>query len=189
MTSAQGRRGRMAPLLTSPKLRGGRMGQSPLDEAKMHQCTLGELCWVATGPRPDTGARLARIASPINSVCGSGVYRISELVRALTGRKYASPSRPWKTLGGGGKAKDGPRNHGEQLRRGSTSLVGGSGAAYGGQWPEAKNRLTYVIGLMLSTLYGPCHLSHWPPEVARKPLKSTLGGEVYALGEKVNHAS
>ena len=41
---------------------------------------------------------------------------------------------------------------------------------------------------MSSALEGPCHISQWTPEFTRKMVKSSLGGEVYALSEMVDHA-
>ena len=102
----------LKPPPTSLELRAGRKEPLSLDEAELRQCKLGELCSVAATSRPDICARLARIASKGNSLCGSDVYRINELVRVAEGRqkatvmKYASSSHPWKTPGGGGKAKN-----------------------------------------------------------------------------------
>ena len=82
-----------------------------MDHIELRQCKSGEICLVATAPRPDTCARLARIASRINALSGSDAYRINELARAVkewqpaTTRKYASPSHPWKALGRGDKVK------------------------------------------------------------------------------------
>ena len=53
-----------------------------MEYIKLRQFKLGDLCRVATVSRPDICARLARIASRINALCGSDVYRINELVRA-----------------------------------------------------------------------------------------------------------
>ena len=67
---------------------------------KSRRCKLGELRRVATTSRPDICVRLARIASRVNAICGSDVYRSHELARVVMDRqqaaalKYASPSRP-----------------------------------------------------------------------------------------------
>ena len=82
-----------------------------MDSAKLRQYKLGELRWVATASRPDISARLARIAQRVNALCRSYVYRIHALVRAADAwrqaivPKYASPSRPWRALGGSGKGR------------------------------------------------------------------------------------
>ena len=110
-----------------------------MDYIKLRQCMSGELCWVATISRPDICALLARIASRINALCGSGVYRINELDRVVkdwphaTALKYAASSRPSKTLGGAGKAQANLRNRRERVQSGYMSLVGRSDAAYGDQ--------------------------------------------------------
>ena len=76
----------------------------------MRQCKLGDFCWVATFPRPDLAARLARFPYRINSLYGSDVYRINEVARAAqewqeaTVLKCASSFRSRKSLGFEGKA-------------------------------------------------------------------------------------
>ena len=101
-----------------PGLRAGR---------EMRQCVMGELRCVSAVSRPDTCVRLARIASRINSLRGSGVRRIIELAlsakgwRKATALKHASPSHPWRTPGGVGKAKDNLCNRGEEMHCGWTS--------------------------------------------------------------------
>ena len=103
---------------------------------------MGDLRRGAAVPRPNICARLARIDSRISALCGSDVYRINELVRAgeerqkATALQFASPPRPWKTLGGGGKAKDDLRNRGEIMHSGSMSSVRRSAASYG---PESAD--------------------------------------------------
>ena len=169
------------PLPTSPELWAGRKEPLLLNETKLRQCKFGELRSVATVSRPDMCARLARIASKINALRGSDVYRTSELARLVeewngaTALKYASPPRPWRALGGGGKAKDGLCHRGEGAHCGSMSLVGWSDSAirfnvygsmvrclwfnvygsmvrclwfdvYGDQLAEGKCRLGYAIG-------------------------------------------
>ena len=103
---------------TSPKPRASRHCPPSSDEIGSRQFELGELRRLATVARPDIGARLAKTASRINSLCGSDLYRIGELVRAgkewgrAKSLKYASPSRPWKSLGFDGKAINDMRNKG-----------------------------------------------------------------------------
>ena len=68
-------------LPTSPALWAGRMHPLMADDAKLRQCVLSDLRWVAAVSRPDICARLARIASRINAPRGRGPLRVSELVR------------------------------------------------------------------------------------------------------------
>ena len=143
---------------------------------KLCQCKLGELCWLATVSRPDICARLARIASRINALTGSDVYRINDLVKTVktwqkaTQLKYAS-SLQW----------DDPS--------GAMALVGWSDAAYGNTTCVGKCRLGYLIGVMSSNLCGPCHIIQWTSKFTRKLVKSSLGGEVYAFSEMLDHMS
>ena len=76
-------------------------------------------------------------------------------------------------------------NVGERAYGGSMTLVGWFDAANGGQATEGKCRCGYMVGLMLSTLKGPCHIWQWTSQFARKMAKSSLGGEVYARSEMV----
>ena len=40
---------------------------------------------------------------------------------------------------------------------------------------------------MSSTLNGPCHILQWASKFTRKLVKSSLGGEVYAFSEMLDH--
>ena len=73
------------------------------------------------------------------------------------------------------------------MRKGTLKLVGGSGAANGGPSQEGFCRLGYVIVLMSSFLSGPRHVLQWTSKFTRKLVKSSLGGEVYAFSEMVDH--
>ena len=79
------------------------------------------------------------------------------------------------------------RAEGELLHRGSLTLVGWSDAAYGKLSEDGRCRLGYIIGLMSSSLSGPCHVLQWTSKFTRKLVKSSLGGEVYAFSEMVDH--
>ena len=57
------------------------------------------------------------------------------------------------------------------------------------QRTEGKCRLGYVIGLMSSTLTGPCHVFRWTSKFFGGTAKSSLGGEVHALSDMVHHTS
>ena len=67
------------------------------------------------------------------------------------------------------------------------ALAGWSDAAYVDQSTGRMCRLRYVTGLMSSTSTGPCHISQWTSEITRKMVKSSPGGEVYALSVMVDH--
>ena len=73
------------------------------------------------------------------------------------------------------------------MRCEATSLVGRADAAYGDQSTHGKCRLGYVVGLTSSTLRGPCHIIQWTSKFTRKMAKSSLGGEVYAFSEMLDH--
>ena len=68
--------------------------------------------------RPDLCARLV-------SIRRAHQFTAQEWQKAAV-IEYASPSRPWKTPEGGGKAKDALRNRGRKLHCGATSLVVGN---------------------------------------------------------------
>ena len=55
------------------------------------------------------------------------------------------------------------------------------------QSAERKCRLACVIGFTSSTLPGPCHFSQWKSKFTRKLVKSSCGGEVYELSERVDY--
>ena len=73
------------------------------------------------------------------------------------------------------------------MHGGAMSLVGWSDAAYGDLTKNGKCRLGYLIGLMSSALSGPCHVLQWTSKFTRKLVKSSLGGEVYAFSEMLDH--
>ena len=62
-------------------------------------------------------------------------------------------------------------------------LVGWSDAAFGAHEQDGRCRLGYLIGLMSSTLAGPVHILQWTSKFTRKHVKSSLGGEIFALSE------
>ena len=119
-------------------------------------------------------ARLARIASRINALSESDVYRINEPVRVAKERqkatvlKNASASCPWATLDGGGRAKDDLCIRGEKVKSRSMSLIRWSDAAYEYQETGGKRRTGYVIGSMSSTLSGPCRIAQLTSKFTRK---------------------
>ena len=106
--------------------------------------------------RPDFCARLASIAARANSLQGSGIYRVDDLVKTVkewqqdTVLKYVStPHHPTTVRGGsGGSARD----REETVHCGATSLVGQPDAAFREQLLEGRCRLGYVFGLMSFSL-------------------------------------
>ena len=79
------------------------------------------------------------------------------------------------------------RARGERLHKGTLTLVGWSDAAYGKLSEDGRCRLGYIIGLMSSSLSGPCHVLRWTSKFTRKLVRSSLGGEAYAFSEMVDH--
>ena len=73
------------------------------------------------------------------------------------------------------------------MHGGTLSLVGWSDAAYGDLSQNGRCRLGYLIGIMSSSLSGPCHVLQWTSKFTRKLVKSSLGGEVYAFSELIDH--
>ena len=73
----------LQPLETSTAL--GTRRQRPLtdDERLLCQCKMGELCWLATVSRPDICASLAQLASKVNGLQGSDIYRINALIKIV----------------------------------------------------------------------------------------------------------
>ena len=182
VTSSLGSFARNLKLLpTSPALWAGRTNSLSADDAKLRQCLLIDLRWVASVSRPDICARLARIAPKIDAPRGRSLYRVSGLVRVAKERQLAtvlrdaSSSHPRKALGRGDRPKRDLCNLGEKARCDSMSFLGLSDAAHGGHSIEGERRLGCVIGRMSSALRGPCHILQWPPKFARKLVESILG--------------
>ena len=138
-------------LHTRPKLRTGRKGPLSEEGAKTRKSKLGELCWLAAVSRPDFYARLAKIASRINSLRGSDIHRIGDLVREekewrqTTALKYASSSRPRRALDFAGKPMDGARTRGVKAHCGKMSRAGWSDASNGDRLAKGERRLGYAI--------------------------------------------
>lgn len=73
------------------------------------------------------------------------------------------------------------------IHEGTMMLVGWSDAAFGTHTQDGRCRLGYIIGLMSSTLTGPVHILQWTSKFTRKHVKSSLGGEIFALSEMWDH--
>ena len=56
------------PITKSPESWAARQRALSLEEMKVRQCKLGELCWSATVSRPDIFARPGRIVARVNSL-------------------------------------------------------------------------------------------------------------------------
>ena len=155
---------------TPPELWPTRQKTLSAEEIQPCQRKLGALCCLATFSRPDICARLARIASRVNSFQRSDFYQINELVRTVRGWQgaailtHASSSHPneWKE-----EAVDG-----EMEARGES--VGWSDAAHGGQVAGGKCRLGSVIGIVSTSLTGPRHVLQGTSKFTRKLDKSSL---------------
>ena len=125
----------------------------------MRQCKLGELCLLATVPRPDICARLARTASRVNSLQGSDVYRINDLVKTVKVWQQAAMLKNWSASHAGkhGKGLEAGkmRQRSTTIHSGTMTLVGWSDAAYADRPTPGKCRLGDAIGLMSTSKRGP----------------------------------
>ena len=116
-----------------------------------------------TVSRPDICARLAQLASRVNDLQGSNIYRINALIKTAKTEqpravlKYASSSSPRfpASLDPRGRL----RGNGERVRSSTLSLVGWSDAAYGDRLQNGRCCLGYLSGITTSFLFcsGPCH--------------------------------
>ena len=66
-------------------------------------------------------------------------------------------------------------------------LVGWPDAAFGTHGQDGRCRMGYLIGLMSSTIAGPVHIPIWTSKFIRKHVKSSPGGETFALSEMRGH--
>ena len=85
-----------------------------MEDLRTCQCTLGELCLLATVSRRNKCARPAQLASKVDSLQGSDIYRINNHIETAKGwqqavvLKYQSGPRPRTlTLAGWSDAGDG----------------------------------------------------------------------------------
>ena len=99
-------------LPTSPKLWAGRKEPFSVDNTKMRQCMLGELCWAAPVSPLDVCARFAKTPSRIDSLRVTDVHHTDDLARPAeewqkgAGSEYASSSHPWRNLRFARKTED-----------------------------------------------------------------------------------
>ena len=182
------------PFPTSEGLWAARQKILSPEDIELRRSKLGELCWSATVSQPDIRARLQRITTRANFLRGGDIAtRADDLVKTVKARQHSAPLRYSSSSNPGAPARgdaDGRiRSRGDTIYCGTLPLVGWSGAAYGDKSAEGKPRSGYVIGLMSSTPKGPCRILQWTSKVTRKLVENSLGGEVYALSEMVDHKS
>ena len=88
----------LEPLTALPELESSRQRRLSSDDIKMRHSKSGELRWLATVSRPDIRARLARIASTVNSLRGGGICCLNDLVETVKAWERATaynvPLRP-----------------------------------------------------------------------------------------------
>ena len=165
----------------------------PLDGEELQVCQskLGELCWLATVSRPDICARLARFSSNLNNLQVIDLYRINDLIKKVKAGqsdyvlKYHAGSPADTKSSSRYPNKDWGKP--SMIHEGAMTMVGWSDAAFGTHTQEGRCRLGYIIGLMSSTLQGPVHIIQWTSKFTRKHVKSSLGGEIFALSEMWDH--
>ena len=127
----------LQPIPVAPKLRAARQKLLPPEDGHLCRRKLGELRWLAMVSRPDIRPRLARVASRINLLQGSDVYRMNGLIKTAktwqraAALKYVSPS----LQGTAGDSTQGEklRQRKRKIHSGATTLVGWSDAASGDQ--------------------------------------------------------
>ena len=113
---------------TSPALWKRRGRPLPDEEKLLCQCKMGELCWLAAVSRPDICARLAQLASKVNDLQRSEIYRINAVAETVeidlprTVLKYAPSSFPLFPAGPDTKGRR--RTRGEEAHGGTLSLAG-----------------------------------------------------------------
>ena len=176
----------MTPFPTSRRSRAARQEPLSLGDIKLRCCALGELCWLATVSRPDICARLARIASRVNSPRGSDLYRINDVAKTV---KVWQEAAIWKFLSAAHMRQHAKGDVGGQMRKrggniygGTMALAGWSDAAFCEQSAIGKCRLGYVSGLMSSALRAPCRIFHRAAEFSRKSEAISLwGGRICIL--------
>ena len=148
---------------------------------------LGDLCWLATASRPDICARLTRSSANLNNLQVVDVYRIHDLIKTVklwqkrcTLKYPAGLAKPVKCAP---LPLDYVWGRSRPIHEGTMMLVGWSEAAFGPRGQDGRRRLGNIIGLMSSTLTGSVHLLPWTSKFNRKRVKSSQGGDIFALCE------
>ena len=119
-----------------------------------------------------------------------GMNDLVETVKALQQApilKYISSPLVGKRARGDDDGK--MRLRGEKVHERTMTLVGWSGAAFGDQSTTGRCRLRYVIGLAPSALRVPRHIIQWTSKFTLKLVRGSLGGEVCAFSEMVDHTT
>ena len=156
---------------TSSELRVSRRRPLPAEETRQRPRTLGELRWLSAVSRPDTRARVARLASRMKSLEGRdaygryGLFKTIESRQALTSLKYSS---------------------GPCLR--TLTLAAWSDTAYSGKGRESPCSLGLRTAFLPSSLGGTRRVFHGSSRFTRRTLTGSIGGEVCAFSEMVDHA-
>ena len=73
----------LQPPSTSPQLWAARQKMLSFEDVRLCLCKHGELWLLGAVSTPDVCARLARIASRVNSLQGSDVYRLDDMAKAV----------------------------------------------------------------------------------------------------------
>ena len=178
----------------SPEIWAARRRPLAPEDIGLRQCKLDEPCCVArlgrtSVPRPDIRARLERV----DSLRVSDVYLIYFLVGAVNVCRQATVLKDASLPNPGAPARGdfdgGMLARREKINCGTMSTVRWSDVAYGDQSSEGRSRSGYAIGLMSSTLNGPCRTIPWTSEFAKEWFESSLGFGVRASSETVDHVS
>ena len=118
------------------------------EDIKLRHRELGELYSLATVSRPIICARLATITSRVDSLRGSGVYRINDRVGSVHVWRKAAVLRYASSCPPGAQARgdiDGRmRARGEEIQCGAVPFAGWSGAAYGDQSAQGRCRVWHI---------------------------------------------
>ena len=129
----------LKPIPAPPSSLASRRRPLPLEEVRMRQRKLGELCRLATVSRPDTCACLAQPAARVGTLQGRGIYRINDLIKTVkkwrrgTILKYASSSLSSEVAPRGDSADSEPRR---MRARGKKR-----DAVARRRWPDGRMRL------------------------------------------------
>ena len=142
--------------------------------------------------RPDICARLARFSANFNGLQVIDISRINDLMKtakdwqsACASKYFAGRPRPVRRPL---SCPDDGWGRPRPIHEGTMILSFWSDAAFGTHLQDGRCRLGYIIALMSSTLTGSAHIPQWPSKFTRKYVKSSLGGEIFALSDMRDHA-
>ena len=126
--------------------------------------------------RPDTCARLDRLAPKVNSLQGGDIYRINDPIKTAQVwqlpaiSKYVSPSHANEPAKGDVDGR--LRTRSNKMRGSAMSFAGCPDSAYGDLSKDGWRRPGYTIKLMSLSLSGPNHILRQSSKFARKRVKS-----------------